>query len=82
KDLVEVGDERNYHEVIRTATQHSCGYHAFFKPSIAEVLAQMPDDPTITAFYLDTDSVVVLYDGEGHLCNCHWLSNKPRRREI
>lgn len=62
-----------YTEAAVTKTQHSCGYYGFFKPSIAEVLAQLPDDPTITAFYLDSSDVVVLWDGEGHLAPCHWL---------
>jgi hypothetical protein len=80
--MVEVPDERDYFEVTRTATQHSCGHHVFFKPSIAEVLAQLPPDPNITAFYLDTATVVVLDQGEGHLCTCHWLTDKsiPRAR--
>jgi hypothetical protein len=80
-NLAPVDEMAGYYEVVRTATQHGCGYHAFFKPSLAEVLAQMPNDPSINAFYLDGDSVVVLDGGAGHLCNCHWLSNIRQTRE-
>jgi len=68
-------------EVSRGQTHHSCGYHGFVKPTIAEVLAQLPDDPKITAFYLDIDSTRILYDGEGHIINVFWLTNLPETIE-
>ena len=70
-----------YVEVGRGYTHHGCGYYGIFKPSIAEVLAQLPDDPDITAFYLDTRSVRILDEGRGHICNVFWLTNKPRSEE-
>lgn len=66
-----------YAEVCRTNAHFSCGYHAFFKPSLAEVYAQMPYTPIITAFYLDTKTVVALAEGNGHMCTVHWLTNTP-----
>jgi hypothetical protein len=64
-----------YLEVARGSTHHSCGYHGLVKPTISEVLAQMPDNPRITAFYLDTSTARILYDGEGHIINVFWLTN-------
>lgn len=66
------------HEVMVTRTQHSSGYHAFFKPSLAEVLAQMPDDDRITAFYLEANEITVLGQGDGHEVTCHWLESYHR----
>ncbi len=31
-------------ELARIQTYHTCGYYGFFKPSIAEVLAQIPQE--------------------------------------
>ena len=73
--------KESFRELARGTTQHSCGYYGFFKPSIAEVLAQMPDDELITAFYIDEDHVSILYDGEGHLTNVYWMTNVPTTRE-
>jgi hypothetical protein len=73
-NLVEYEHDRGYHEVTRSFTQHTCAYYGFFKPSLKEVMAQMPDDPGINAFYLDGNSVAILHDGEGHICTCHWLT--------
>ena len=65
-------------EVARTFTHHECtGYHGLLKPTIAEVLAQLPNDPSINAFYLDTDSMVICDDGEGWIITCHWLKTTP-----
>jgi hypothetical protein len=52
-------------------TYHTCGYHGFFKPSIAEVLAQIPDDIQANGFYItfndnDCDSVISTKDFYGH----------------
>lgn len=60
-------------EVERGYTMHDCGYYGFFKPSIAEVLAQAPDNPEITGFFLRTNSVAVLSEGVGHICDVVWL---------
>ena len=71
KGLVEVTD---YAEHSRSRTHHKCGYHAFFKPSIAEVLAQLPDDPEIAGFYIDEDlNIDILHDGDGHAATTVWL---------
>lgn len=70
--------EDSYVEIARGSTHHECAYYGFFKPSLAEVYAQMPDDPRITAFYLDSNSVAILDNGAGHIANVYWLSNKPR----
>lgn len=61
-------------EVERFKTDHTCGYHAFFKPSIAEVLAQITPiaDAEANAFYIimngdGTDDEVEIYtSGGGH----------------
>lgn len=49
-------------------TDHTCAYHAFVKPTIAEVLAQVPDDidELANAFYIDFDSVYYYPSGGGH----------------
>lgn len=61
-------------EVERVKTDHECGYHAFFKPSIAEVLAQITPtaEAEANAFYIimngdGTDDEVEIYkSGGGH----------------
>lgn len=42
-------------ELFRQTTYHHCNYYGFFKPSIAEVLAQIPEDKIkgIVAFSTD-----------------------------
>lgn len=64
-------------EIVATPTFHSCGYAAFFKPSISEVLAQMPDEPSVNAFYIDTDTVKVTRCGGGHIAKTHWVAIEP-----
>lgn len=75
------GGPVQFKEVTRTRTKHTCGYHAFFKPSLAEVLAQMPDDVgDANAFFIitdtfatgdkdetDADDIQLFKDGSGHL---------------
>ena len=39
-----VGEELYYHDYHEFECLHSFGFHGFFKPSIAEVLAQIPED--------------------------------------
>ena len=48
-------------------TVHLCGHYSIFKPSIAEVLAQVPEDgeERIVAFEI-LDDVSILEDGSGH----------------
>ena len=78
KNLVEIDSyDVAVVELTRTFTHNSCGYHGFVKPSLDDVLAQLPNDPEINAFYLDIDSAVILHDGEGHLITCHWLKTSP-----
>jgi hypothetical protein len=52
-----------------TNTDHLCGYIGFFKPSVAEVLAQLPDDlpAEVNAFWLDSSLVSCYDDGSGHM---------------
>jgi hypothetical protein len=47
----------------------------FFKPSIAEVLAEVEDDGTDwgDAFYIDIDQVEPLASGEGHIATTHFV---------
>lgn len=50
-------------------TDHNCGYHAFFKPSIAEVLAQIPEflDERANAFCIAPEQLIGIYEsGSGH----------------
>jgi hypothetical protein len=62
-------------EVARIKTDHYCGYYGFFKPSVAEVIAQIPEGfiNKICAFEIlaDMDSgtedeVKIYSDGNGH----------------
>jgi hypothetical protein len=61
--------EVEFHPLVHTETDHTCGYHGFFKPSIAEVLAQVPDDlpPEVNAFCILTEQTIGIYEtGTGH----------------
>lgn len=71
---VNVRPAKKHRAVSKFRTLHSCGFYGFFKPSIAEVLAQLPDDTRISAFCLDVSTIEILFDGEGHSCVCHWLA--------
>lgn len=54
---------------LAVSTDHTCGYHAFFKPSLAEVLAQIPDvvPEEANAFCIDLDQTIGIYQsGTGH----------------
>jgi hypothetical protein len=58
-----------------------CGYYGLFKPSIAEVLAWLPDDePKINAFYLDSH-VDIYKSGEFQRCMVYFgkIAAKDRR---
>lgn len=54
--------------LMEVETDHYCGYHAFFKPSIAEVLAQAPEElpDEANAYYIEIDSVACYESGRGH----------------
>lgn len=55
-------------EFIKINTIHKCSYYGFFKPSVAEVLAQIPDDilDKICAFEIDGSNVGIFQNGCGH----------------
>ena len=62
-------------EVSRIRTNHYCAYYGFFKPSIAEVLAQIPPqvEEKANAFYIVTDAddrspdeIAIYENGSGH----------------
>lgn len=61
-------NEVDFTPVREVKTDHNCAYHGYLKPSIAEVLAQVPDDlpEQCNAFYIDIDSVEVYRSGGGH----------------
>ncbi len=56
-----------FETVAEERTDHYTGYVGFFKPSIAEVLSQLPADlpEECNAFYTDTDSALIYSDGNG-----------------
>jgi len=63
-------------EITRIKTHHYCSYYGFFKPSIAEVLSQIPEKliEEIDAFEIiqDTNSgndteIKIFKKGNGHL---------------
>lgn len=61
----------DFQEVRQTTTDHYCGYHAFFKPSIAEVLAQVPDDlPEEANAYVLQGDISVYPAGNGQSVTC------------
>jgi hypothetical protein len=70
-------------ELTSIKTHHYCGYYGFFKPSIAEVLAQIPDEyidkvvafETITGEHDGEDEVKILRDGRGHLATTVLYTN-------
>jgi hypothetical protein len=56
--------------VTTIQTHHYCAFYGFFKPSIEEVLAQVPDDipEGVNAFYIDmTADLGIFREGNGHL---------------
>lgn len=56
-------------EHARIETYHSCGYIALFKPSVEEVLAQIPEHLTKEVDYfqlLTEDTVACFSQGDGH----------------
>lgn len=62
-----VGAPVDFEELRTVETDHYCGYIAFFKPSIAEVLAQVPDDlPADCNAFLIRGDVECYPEGNGH----------------
>jgi len=66
----------NLKEITRIKTNHYCRYHGLFKPSIAEVLAQIPEHliDKIDAFEIISDvcsgtddEIKIFKEGNGHL---------------
>lgn len=69
-------------EIARLQTIHTYGAPAFFKPSVAEVIAQIPAHlrHRVTAFMLDTNDVdIVLIEGEGYHLTETILYGLPQR---
>ncbi len=68
------------YEIARIETSHTCGYIAMFKPSIAEVLAQIPEHLLSYAKWFRTltgDTVTCYADGDGHRTITILYSDKP-----
>ena len=66
----------NLKEITRIKTHHYCGYYGLFKPSIAEVLAQIPEEliNKVNAFEIindvcsgTDDEIKIFNNGNGHL---------------
>ena len=66
----------NLKEIKRIKTHHYCGYYGMFKPSIAEVLSQIPEDliDKVNAFEIINDvnsgtdtEIKIFREGNGHL---------------
>ena len=56
-------------ETHTAKTDHSCGYYGLFKPSIAEILAQINDNKGYdygNSFYIKMDLVEIFRCGGGH----------------
>ncbi len=62
------GPRRGFRAKLAIVTNHGTGYHGFFKPSVAEVLAFVPAGlPTsIDAFYIRDNKVGIYRHGDGH----------------
>jgi hypothetical protein len=66
-----IGECKDLKEFKRISTDHYCGHPSFFKPSISEVLAQIPEEDInkICAFEIiqDIDNPIDTYNyGNGH----------------
>lgn len=55
-------------EFARFEADHTCGYHGLFKPSIAEVLAQIPEEfvEKAKAFRVATEVGIKIYKSGSH----------------
>ena len=69
-------DQVEFKELYRSQAVFPCGYYGFFKPSISEVLCQIPEQLMITmaanAYYIDLGSVKVFTSGEAQLAEVVW----------
>jgi hypothetical protein len=71
------GFKEKYRLIGTTMTHHGCAFYGFFKPSIAEVLAQVPKNkPDVAAFYIDSDTLVVAKEGDGHIVKTYWFKKR------
>jgi hypothetical protein len=63
--ITEKADMSRFHVLAEIETYHTCGYHMFFKPTIPEVLAQIPKDLVlqVAAFQVLIDDVEIITDG-------------------
>ncbi len=65
-----------FSELYRSEAFFTCGYVANFKPTVAEVLAQIPDQvlmlPTINRFWIDFSTVACYTQGDGHRATIAW----------
>ena len=52
-----------FEEVARLLVWNCCGYHGIYKPSLAEVLPQLPTDTEANAFYMDYDHIDIHKSG-------------------
>ena len=52
-----VGEKLYYHDYHEFECLHSFGFHGFFKPSVAEVLAQIPED-CLKHFTIDAFEII------------------------
>jgi len=75
-DYKVVEECKNLKEIVRIKTHHYCGYYGLFKPSIAEVLSQIPEDfiDKVNAFEIISDvcsgtddETKIFKEGNGHL---------------
>jgi hypothetical protein len=82
--LTEALNMERYVELGSSLTYHSCGYYGLFKPSIAEVLAQVPEELLSKAVAFSTElpehrhdlSVVVSECGRMHRAVTTWYGLK------
>jgi len=70
------GPPVEFQEVFRSQAAFPCGYAGFFKPSIAEVLCQIPEQLVITkaanAYYIDGSTIKVFSTGSAQLAEVVW----------
>lgn len=68
------------YEIARIETSHTCGYIGMFKPSVAEVLAQIPEHLLSCTKWFQTltgDTVACYREGDGHRTTTILYSDKP-----
>lgn len=74
KNMVKV--EKRFHIIKTIHTNHGCGYHGFFKPSIAEVLAHVQGDDLTDSygdhFYIDPGYIDIYKSGSAQRATTHF----------